>query len=368
MHACAYGVDVLESEWPAIIYIYIYRMTEFTSSNETNSFAIYTTNDSYICQGAYNGKMYLGQPLKVGLVAVMAVTMVLNFLTNSAVIYALVAVKQLANMSMRLILFLSISDWCLGVFGIPLFIVLLSTFSDNRECNFDSAVEFFVILFAHISAYIIGLIGYDRYFRMKYLNRYSEVIKDWKVYVALLITMFLSFAHALIQIIGIHHNFYKQITMVGIVIDLALVAFMLLPYALTVRVVKKHRQHAHNRHLLSKVDHIITSTAYRIVVAIIILYIPYITFTIIRGYLPVHSPLRRKQWFQFGLFTSYGLALANSFVNAIIFISINTKCRRKIFVLCRNVGRPIRSDHFIQARIIVKHNSDEVEMNYLSDK
>ena len=33
----------------------------------------------------------------------------------------------------------------------------------KTNCNLDTAVEFFVILFAHASAYIIVLIGFDRY-------------------------------------------------------------------------------------------------------------------------------------------------------------------------------------------------------------
>ena len=70
---------------------------------------------------------------------------------------------------------------------------MLSTSSRHSSCNFDTAVEFFVYLFCHTSAYIIVLIGCDRFFRKKYLNRFTEIVKNWKVYVAIVISIFLSF-------------------------------------------------------------------------------------------------------------------------------------------------------------------------------
>ena len=297
------------------------------------SLAMESFNNSSVdhsCESSYTGKLYLHQPLKDILIALMVITMILNICANSAVIYALVRTEQLYNLSLRLVLFLCVSDCCLALFGQPLYIVMLANFSGNYYCNFDAVVEFFIYLFCHTSAYIIGLIGYDRFFRIKYLNRYQEVIKSWKVYVAMVTSIFLSFLQTSFQIFGIQHKIYRKVKMACICIDFVIISMMILPYVLSIRVIRKHSKHTVSRNLLKKVDNTISSIASRIMVTILILYSPYITFEVLLFSVDKQSGLRKKQWLQFGVFLGYQLAIANSFVNAVIFISFNKKSRSKL--------------------------------------
>ncbi len=154
--------------------------------------------------------------------------------------------------------------------------------------------DFFVLGFGHLSAYIIGIIGYDRYFRLKYLNRYRCVVKMWKIYVSVGIAFFLSLSHGAGHAVGIMFGIgaYNAVMSTCNCVDFAIIMLMLLPYALTICAVKKHRQNTVNRKMLSEVDHTVTSVASRIMIAILLLYLPFCVFQILRRYLPDNSPLR----------------------------------------------------------------------------
>ena len=304
------------------------------------AFSNSSTNSSYACKTSYSGKIHLLQSQKDVLISLMAVTMILNISANSGVMYALITTKQLNNLSMHLIFFLCVSDSCLAGFGQPLFIVMLANYSNSYYCNFDTIVEFFVYLFCHISAYLIGLIGYDRFFRMKYLNRYSEVVKAWKLHVAMVITVFLSLVQTSTQVIGVKLHIYRKVKMAGIFVDFIKLLLMIFPYILTMRVVKHHMRNAVNRRMLSKVDKTITSIASRIMVSITILYTPYVMFDVLHIFLDEKTISERFPWIHLSMFIGYQLGIANSFVNAIIFVSFNKKSQRKLFYFCKsNVKR-----------------------------
>ena len=57
--------------------------------------------------------------------------------------------------------------------------MLFNTSWDVDNCVIDTLVECMVVLLSHTSAYMVLLIGYDRYYRMRYLTRYAEVVKHW---------------------------------------------------------------------------------------------------------------------------------------------------------------------------------------------
>ena len=160
------------------------------------------------CISLYNGKQYISMTLINILITLMAVSCVLNLVLNVGVVYALWSTRQLKTTSLKLICSLSVSDaligttfdyhfellavytffirngflqhetqgqeikknkkllLLLGLTAQPLMIYMLKSTGGERgktNCNLDTAVEFFVIVFAHASGYIVVLIGFDRY-------------------------------------------------------------------------------------------------------------------------------------------------------------------------------------------------------------
>lgn len=291
-------------------------------------------NNSLQCESSYTGRIYLSQHHIDILVWFTGISLLLNLCSNSSVIYALVKTKQLHNVSMKLILCLSVSDCCLAAFGQPLFITMLIEHNnENFYCRIDFAVEFCVYTFCHGSAFIIILIAYDRYFRMKYLNRYSEFVKTTKIYIAFAIIVFLSVFQTSIQVLSIKLHVYRTVKMICCFVDILKMSLMLLPYMLAVGAVKNHRRQSENKRMLKKVDREFSAIALRITISISIMYTPYVVFDILRFSVRDESALRDSVWYNFGMLMGYEFGMANSFVNAIIFLSSNKKCQRKLFAL-----------------------------------
>ena len=86
-------------------------------------------------------------------------------------------------------------------FGMTFVVILLaghSSFAIVKEA------EFFTIGFDQLIAYIIGIIGYERLFRIQHSNRSSPIVKTLEVYVALSAAIVLSFTQSAMQVDGIH--------------------------------------------------------------------------------------------------------------------------------------------------------------------
>ena len=67
--------------------------------------------------------------------------------------------------------------------------------------------ELLAVGWSHTSAYIIAVIGYDRFLHMKYLNRYSQVVKIKRTRFVTCLVLCLSFAHIGTQSLGKKFSF-----------------------------------------------------------------------------------------------------------------------------------------------------------------
>ena len=126
-----------------------------------------------------------------------------------------------------------------------------------------------------------------------------------------------------------------QATRGGIAVDFLMFVFMVVPYVLAIRAVKQHTDNATNRQLLKQVDQSVLSIASRMMITISLLYIPYITITIMRNYLPQGSSMRKNQVYLFVMSISYVLGLSNSFLNGIIFLTLCSKCRNAVMKMVK---------------------------------
>ena len=159
-------------------------------------------NSTVACETSYAGKIYLNDAQKGFLKCVDLTIMIFNIWANLSVIYSLVATKQLNNTSFRLILFLCVSDCCLGMTTQPLFAIMIIGYTDHTYCNLEITVQFFAILLTHTSMYSICLIGLDRFCRMKYLLRYSDIVTFRRVHISIVLVTCLSFIQATVYTVS----------------------------------------------------------------------------------------------------------------------------------------------------------------------
>lgn len=298
-------------------------------------------NNTAHCETSFNEIQNLPPTFTKGIVIGSSILMVPTTIFNAFNVYALVVTKQLGNPSLRLIFYLSLTDTCMGLIGQPLDIIVFSRANQQpRKCLFNMASECFLLFLGHMSAYIIALIGFDRYFRIKYLNRYSSIIKTWKIQLAIAICLFLAIAEALIHGLGPQLGIFQKVSAFESLSNILIFVLVLMPYILSIFKMKQHSRNASNRYLLASVDKVVTSTATCIIFAVIIMYLPYVGFCVCRFFILRRN---RQPWFLMGSYCSYLILFTNSLVNALIFLSYNVKCREVLYARGRRISRLGRS-------------------------
>lgn len=285
-------------------------------------------NDSIYCFNAYQDVVYLSSMFIIGLTIASTALAILTVAANVLVLYVLIATKQLNNTSTRLIFYLSISNACIGGIGLPAEIVIFLRNEKGRRCHsIELFSEFSMMFFGHVSGYITGLIGYDRYFRIKYLTRYNEIVNAEKMNLALFILTFIALLQAAFDI---HFLTLSELFRIEMSTNILASMLAILPYVLSILKIRCYKKGFLYKQMIKTVNSAVTRTATGIIISITILYLPYITLNTIYDFLPDKSPTKKQSWFHGLRFTSYMLLHACAFVNALIFLSYNGKFRKKI--------------------------------------
>ena len=287
-----------------------------------------TTNSS--CLTSYSGKIHMDSDQITFLVAYDLTTSILNIIFNVLVIVALVLTKQTDNPSLKLILLLSISDCCLAVIVQPLFAVMMLMYPSTQNCNLEMAVQFFGIFFTHTSAYIIALIGFDRYARVKFLTRYSSVMRASRIKKAVIATIFLSLIQASIYVLGTAFQIFETTKKVAVAVDFIIVLIVVVFTIMAMQAVKTHRKNAENQSMMEVVDKTMTRLASKILLTIVIFYVIYVIIAFLHSAQAENATSAKRSWLEFSLFAGYLLTYTNSLVNALIFLSVNEKARHTL--------------------------------------
>ena len=294
-----------------------------------------SSNDSYMCESLYDGKQYLTELHKCVLIIFNIVIILLNIVANFTVIHILLKKRLLKNHSMRLIFYLGISDCCVALFAQPVFCIMLAKFSNKLNCTFDTVLQFITVSIMHVSGYITVLIGYDRYCRLKYLNRYSEIIQTWKIDVAMVAIILLSLMQGVLGLLGTQLDIFHLVNLIAVAIDICIIVFTFATYIMTMLVVRSHKHCTINKDMLKNIDKRVTSMSARILLALIVLYTPYITTAMLHHSVIDKSTGKKRENLNFALFVGYELTCLNSFANAIIFLTLNKKTRLKRLMVTR---------------------------------
>ena len=275
------------------------------------------------CLSTYRGKVFITDNQRYFLVTFDLLVLILNFTANSGVIIALVMAKFMRNTSLILLFLLSISDIFLALITQTLFAILIGGYADQTYCTFEMIVQFFAIFLTHTSGYTIACIGFDRYARMRYLNRYSLVVTRKKVLTTSFIIYLLSFLQGMLYVLGTKFDVFEKLKQVAVGIDFVIALFVVGIYLLTIKVVKEHRNNSQNRDFLANVDRKITHLAAKILLAVLILYGAYIVISVCHMILDKKLKGNAKAWLNFALHFGYLLTYCNSFTNAVLFLTMN---------------------------------------------
>ena len=289
-----------------------------------------TLSETSECLTTYSGKVFITEDQRYFLVAFDLLVLILNVIANSGVIIALVMAKFMRNTSLILLFLLSMSDIFLALITQTLFAILIAGYADKTYCTFEMIVQFFAIFFTHTSGYTIACIGFDRYARMSYLNKYSVVVTRRRVFTASFIIYLLSFFQGLLYVLGTKFDVFEKMKQVAVGIDFVIAVFVVGIYLLTIKVVKDHRKTSQNQDFLENVDRKITQLASQILLAVLIFYGAYIVISVCHIILDKKLKGNAKAWLNFALHFGYLLTYCNSFTNAVLFLTMNKEAKPKI--------------------------------------
>lgn len=282
------------------------------------------------CITTYSAKVYLDKDQRLILIVFDLFIMICNILSNGLVAALIILTRQLKNTSHFLIFFLSVSDMLLGVSVQPMFAIMLYNYSVQTHCTFETVLQFFAILFTHTSAYCIAVIAFDRYCRMKYLNRYAEIMKKWITKMVFVFVFLFSFLQAILYICGTQLMFFHQAKKIAVAIDACIAISVVIVYVLTVRVVRNHRRDAASKDMLLAVDRVITNVAAKILLAVVIFYIPYIITSGLYAKFDGKVNGEVQRWLSFTVFIGFLLTYCNTIANALVFLTLNRKAKQKM--------------------------------------
>ena len=276
--------------------------------------------------------------------------LVANVLANSLVIYILIKTREIRKFSCRLIFMLCVSDLNIAITVQTFYITQM--FSSN--CSINLIYQLTSGFFPRASAYTIGLIGIDRYIRIKYKTTFKTILTT-KFLIILVTSIYcLAMAQTLIDTLGILLNKNKISSSIVVGIDICYLSLIIFLQIKTISTANSIQREASNPHLLQDLNKKIIQLCSRIMICCATLYLPYLIINLVRN---IRNGVVKHEGFllQFLFMLSIVIAFSNSLGNAILFLLANKKAKR--FLQCTLT---IRSDEIT--------SSAEPESNYRSEE
>ena len=149
---------------------------ESNISNGTNN----TRVPHFICYTMSDNYNLLSREEKERLFHINFFIALFNFIINAFMIYAIIQTKQNRIQSIKMSLYLSISDLLTSLITQPIFNFQMGI-GKSHGCVWMLIFQLLEWLFPQFSFNILSLIMLDRFMNIKYLTRYSEVMTPRKV-------------------------------------------------------------------------------------------------------------------------------------------------------------------------------------------
>ena len=155
---------------------------------------------------------------------------------NILLIYALQKTEQLQSVTNKLIALMSVSDVCVGMIVMPLFVIMLTIDHIRSNCTYQLSLQYLSYTFGYISFFLLIAIAGDRYLHIIKLKNYNLFMNNFKMKIILLVIFCGSNGAALITIFV--HSFYYQL-----VLNILNLSGIICIYTMYARVLRKlHNQ------------------------------------------------------------------------------------------------------------------------------
>ena len=281
------------------------------------------TEQSYICTMLADKYNLLNRREKDMLLCANLVIAFINLFANTLTIYAITITKQYKTQSIKLTLFLSISDLLTALVSQPLFAYQMTN-NTITGCLNLIYIQIGVTFFPQFSANILGLLIFDRFIRIKYLTRYSELMTTKRVNLAISIVTGISLLGCLSLFPRYLFKMQMNVEKIPVIVfQIILISWDVIFYVWSLYILKKYPAGSSNEVLQEKSKILTKITSYYFI-ATIIVYTPYIIMRIMHRIITSYDKHMLPQ-FTFWLILCIVLLNCNAFVNAFLFIKFNRK-------------------------------------------
>ena len=262
-----------------------------------------------------------------------------NFVLNSLVIATLVKTKQYRSPAMRIMLYISISDICLS-FATPIvYTLILTKYKKDIYCPIEISGTFLLQFLGNVSALHIGLLVFDRYARITYMQKYRSRMSKRKINQLTVMAVCLALFNAGLTTVGAILGRSKEFTLAVFAIDGIVVCIMVVLLVKAMRTLNRHCHEMHSNRLENIRLNIVSLTK-AMLLTVIIFYTIYLATNSL--HLFVYDKTETLYWkgmLEFWLLFGILLGLTNSAVNAILFLVFNRESHKLIRGMTRRGRR-----------------------------
>lgn len=140
-----------------------------------------TKSNFTICFTPYSGKILFSNAHILILQFFNGTIMVGNIICNFLVMLIIIRTRQISNTACKILFQISFADFLVGSITQPLYMVIL-LFRETL-CILELVLIFIATASVSASLYTIGLLGVDRYIRIKYLAKFESILPMSRVYI-----------------------------------------------------------------------------------------------------------------------------------------------------------------------------------------
>ena len=245
-------------------------------------------------------------------------------ISNAFLIHALRKKKLLQTISYKFILYLSISDICIGILVVVTqFIVLLVT-NMKLLVTLETCTAALLYTFSQFSAFMILAIGIDRYIHMKYLANYAAIMTNFRARLIVSVNIAVSICVTLFLVCG---HMFGFIFPAQLSLNVIIIGFLISVTALYLRAYMSVKARVDQLELESgpgsssrrDSNKEFSKAVLFILSSLVICYTPYIIGSIVRH----RNHHANDRVALFVGFSSLLVVYSNSTLNAVIFLLLN---------------------------------------------
>ena len=289
------------------------------------------------CQTSLSHRVVLSDEQSLSIAYILISISPIIAVTNLLLCYSLIKTGQVKILSQRFVLILGLTDFFVGILTCPSLVLLFSLFRQKDICWYEKFALFLSHFNTRLSAYVVVLIGIDRYFnintdftKMTYL---SKLTKSGKGIGALLaVAMGISAAQSSLTIIDFeNHTLPKGISSAIDAMIYLIYFFIYIRLYLRIRkFTKTNSIHLGSRGGKPRYISKLVKTVLFLILTVGLCYMPFVVMSFVVTYIKYNLKQPVSHSVRFLHYLTTMMIILNSLFNTFVILNRNSVLKRYI--------------------------------------